>query len=383
MKLIHTGWRGLRRAGSLIYQGNDFSLHTGVWVTRISRGAVIVQFLVIAAVIAAHLLLWWRAGSGEKHWMSLIMMMCLLPISIISTGLAHALDKHPDRPPSNGVFAAWAGMTAVLGLPMGHLVLYVGQLIQPIATITSFLRFFPEIVVGLLVAFSYWRLVIIRLWHERLATEELKRHTAEQGQALAEARLHMLKAQIEPHFLFNTLASVQHLVRKDPAQADMLLSRLISYLRQAIPDVRGTASTLERELLSVQTYLDIVCVRMGGRLTINVECDPALAQVTFPSLIIHTLVENAIKHGIEMKTGPVSISVLGRTVMHGAQPAIAISVEDNGVGFGAAETVSGGVGLANIRDRLALAYHGAACLDIIDVPSGGVCATVSIPRSKV
>lgn len=381
MRLLHTGWRGLRRAGSLIYQGNDLSVHSGVWVTRISREATIVQFLVIGAAVAANVLLWWFAGRTEHQWAGAVMMLCVLPVVIISMVAAHALDKHPQRPPSNLVFAAWAGLTALLGLPLGHLVLFAAQQVQPLASMPVLRRFFPEIVVAFLVLTSYWRLLIIRLWHERLSSEELKRHTAEQGQSLAEARLHMLKAQIEPHFLFNTLASVQHLVRTDPAQADFLLSRLISYLRQAIPDVRGAASTLEREFMSVQAYLDIVRVRMGGRLEVLVQCEAALAQVPFPSLIIHTLVENAIKHGIEMKTGPVRIAVRGQGVAHGGQPGIAISVEDNGVGFGAAETVSGGVGLRNIRDRLALAYDGRARLDIGDLPGGGVCATVYIPRS--
>ncbi len=382
MKLLHAGWKGLRRAGSVIYQGNDLSVHSGVWVTRISREAVVGQVLVLAAMVAFDLYLWWSSGRLEKHWVISVLMNSALPIAFVSTVVAHALDRHPERPPSNKVFATWAALTVVLGLPLGHLVFYLAEHIQPFSSVPPFQRFFPETMVAVLLGISYWRLVIIRLWHERLVMEELKRHTAEQGQALAEARLHMLKAQIEPHFLFNTLASIQHLVRTDPAQADFLLSQLISYLRQAIPDARGTASTLAREFLSIQTYLDIVRVRMGGRLTVRVQCDPALAQVPFPSLIVHTLVENAIKHGIEMKTGPVSIAVQARETMHGAQPEIAISVEDDGVGFGAAETIGGGVGLRNIRDRLALAYDGRARLDISDAAGGGVCATVSIPRSE-
>lgn len=382
MKLLTTGWRGLRHAGSLIYQGNDLSVQSGVWVTRISREAVVVQFLLIAVMAFANLLIWWSSGRADKPWIATALTFCMLPVALASTLVARALDKHPDRPPSTKVFAAWAALTALLGLPLGHLVLFLAQLIQPISPITPFRRFFPEFGVAVLVAMSYWRLVIIRLWYERLATEELKRHTAEQGQALAEARLNMLQAQIEPHFLFNTLASVQHLVRNDPKQADFLLAQLISYLRQAIPDLRGTASTLEREFQSVQTYLDIVRVRMGARLEVLVECAPKLAQVAFPSLIIHTLVENAIKHGIEMKTGPVSITVQAREIVNGAQPEIAISVTDSGVGLGAADAVSGGLGLRNIRDRLALAYEGRARLEIGDAPGGGVRATVSIPGSE-
>ena len=369
----------MRRAGSLLYQGNDLSVNSGVWVTRISREAVVVQFLVIGAVVGVNLLLWWLAGRTDKHWTNSVMMSCVLPIVSVSTWLAHRLDTAPDRPPSNQAFATWAALMALTGLPLGHLVFFLAQQIQPLVSTGRFMRLFPEIVVAFLVATSYWRLLIIRLWHERLATEELKRRAAEQGQALAEAQLQMLQAQIEPHFLFNTLASVQHLVRNDPQQADFLLSQLVSYLRQAIPDQRGVASTLAREFASVQAYLNIVRVRMGTRLNVQVQCDSALEQVPFPALIIHTLVENAIKHGVEMKTGPVSIAVRACAVGEGAQQRIEICVIDSGVGLGAAETISGGLGLRNIRDRLALAYEGAARLEIGDAPGGGVCATVSFP----
>ena len=379
MNILQNTWLGLRRAGELIYQGNDLSVRSGVWITRISRGALIAQFLIVIAILVFNLLVWWTAGRTEKLWIGCMLVFCALPLTLVSTVLAHALDKHPNRPPSMEAFILWAGLTALISIPLGHLVFFLGEQIQPISHHPFFLRFFPEIVVGFVVGFSYWRLMLIRLWYERLATEALKRESAEQGQALAEMRLHMLQAQIEPHFLFNTLASVQHLVRKDPEQAEFLLARLNSYLRQAIPDARGAASTLGREFDSISAYLDIVRVRMGGRLAVTVQCDPALAEAPFPALIIHTLVENAIKHGVEMKTGPVSITVRANGTIGGA---IDVSVQDDGVGLGAMPAVSGGVGLRNIRDRLALAYNDRARLDIIDTPAGGVLATVSFPGTR-
>ncbi len=376
--LLRAGWGALGRAGRVIYQSHDMSVRSGVWVTRISRPAAIAQVLSLIALVVGSTLLWWYTGRSEKQWATAVLMLAAAPLALASTGLAHWLDKQPDRPPTTRVFVTWAVLTVLCGVPLGHLVLYFGHQIQPINSLPLLRLYFPEMAAAMVIATSYWRLVIIRLWYERLATEELKRHTAEQGQALAEARLHMLKAQIEPHFLFNTLASVQHLVRTDPAQADFLLTRLVSYLRQAIPDLRGTASTLGREFASVEAYLDIVRVRMGGRLEVEVDCESALAEVPFPSLVIHTLVENAIKHGVEMKPGPVRIGVLAR-----ATSGIEISVRDNGVGLDAAETVGGGVGLRNIRDRLALAYDGRARLEVSDAPGGGVLATVTIPGSKV
>ncbi len=383
MKLFQKAWNGVRRAGQLVYQGNDMSLNTGVWVTRISREAVVAQIVFSILVFGVNVLLWWSGGRGPKQWANLSMLTCAVVVGLLSTALAHALDKDPDRPPSLSTFLKWAGLTTLFGLPLGHLIFYVAAKVAPMPATWTMLGYFPEIMVAAVIGFSYWRLVIIQLWYERLATEALKRHTAEQGQALAETRLLMLQAQIEPHFLFNTLASVQHLVRKDPEQADFLLAQLISYLRQAIPDVRGAASDLGREFASVQTYLDIVRVRMGGRLTVRVACEAALEAVPFPALVIHTLVENAIKHGVEMKTGPVSISVLARDTLRHGMRVIDVSVEDDGVGLGETFGMGNGVGLRNIRDRLTLAYHGRARLDIADAPGGGVCATVTIPKESV
>jgi hypothetical protein len=378
MTILQTTWAGLKRARQIINQSNDMSPHTGVWITHISREAAIFQFLFMAVVFLMNLGLLWIGKRTDKQWAGTVMVFMAFPIAMISTALAHALDRQPDRPPSSKVFMLWAGLTALASIPLGHLVFYVADNISPITKPSLLLRLFPEFLVALIVGVSYWRLVIVRLWYERLATAELKRQAAEQGQALAQTQLQMLQAQIEPHFLFNTLASVQHLVRKDPEQADYLLTQLVSYLRQAIPDVRGTASTLGREFASVQTYLDIVRVRMGGRLTVTVQCDSLLTEVAFPSLVIHTLVENAIRHGVELKPGPVAIAVLAVQTDDG----IEISVQDSGVGLGSVQNGTGGVGLRNIRERLALAYDGRARLDVSDAPGGGVCATVKIAKES-
>lgn len=355
---------------------------TGVWMSRLSRGAIVANFsqvLVCVLVVAG---LWFVNKPTDAIWALNAVVACGTVVYYLGWLLAMAIDKHLERVPTTEEFTKWAGLTALLGLPAGHLVFFVAEKIQTLAALPSFLWFFPELMVGGVIAFSYLRFTYVRHWHERLSSEALKRHSAEQGQALAEARLTLLQAQIEPHFLYNTLASVQHLVHKDPENADFLLSQLISYLRQAIPDVRGTGSALGREFRLIQTYLNIVRVRMGGRLEVDVQCDPALVDVPFPNLMIHTLVENAIKHGVERKPGPVSIAVRAKRVAHGGQMRIDITVQDNGPGFGAGETVGTGLGLGNIRDRLAVAYQGRARLDITDAPGGGVCATVSIPESS-
>jgi signal transduction histidine kinase len=381
MKLLKNSWAGLKHTRDLLNEGSDMSPKTGVWISRLSRGAIIAQLALYLGCELALTVMWLLKGATDKMWAMNAVVTCGGAISYLSWLLAIAIDKHVERALTMEQFLKWAGLTALLGLPVGHLILYLAEKVQPLSALPSLMSFFPELMVGGLIAFSYLRFTYVCQWHERLNSEALKRHSAEQGQALAEARLTLLQAQIEPHFLYNTLASVQHLVRKDPENADFLLSQLISYMRQAIPDVRGTASALGREFGLIETYLNIVRVRMGGRLEVDVQCDPALADVPFPSLIIHTLVENAIQHGVERKPGPVSIAVRAARVAHDGQARIDITVQDNGPGFGAGDTVGTGVGLVNIRDRLVVAYQGRARLDITDAPGGGVRATVSIPGS--
>jgi hypothetical protein len=383
MELLKNSWTGLKHTRDLLNEGSDLSPKTGVWMSRLSRGAIIAQFALAlgAELLIAAMFLMKKPTDGV--WALNAGIACGLVIFYVSWLLAMAIDKHHDRVPTTEEFLKWAGLTAVLGLPVGYLILFGADKIQSFSAMSHLLWFVPEATVGSLIVFCYWRFTYVRHWHDRLSSEALKRHSAEQGQALAEARLTLLQAQIEPHFLYNTLASVQHLVRKDPDNADFLLTQLISYLRQAIPDVRSTGSFLGREFSLIETYLNIVRVRMGGRLTVDVQFDPALADLPFPHLIIHTLVENAIKHGVELKPGPVSISVKAARVDHEGQARIDITVQDSGPGFGIGETVGTGVGLVNVRDRLALAYQGSARLDITDVPGGGVRATVSISEGSI
>ena len=245
----------------------------------------------------------------------------------------------------------------------------------------QYISFIPEFFWAGIIALGLLQFLFRHRWQRRLDEEKLKREAAEQGQALAQAQLKLLQAQIEPHFLFNTLASVQHLVRKDPPRADFLLSQLIRYLREAMPDIRGMGSTLGREFGLVEAYLNIVRIRLDGRLEVKVSIPPELAEVSFPVLIVQTLVENAIKHGIEPKPGPVHIYVTASEATVEGKKFIDVCVSDDGVGFGVAETMGTGVGLRNIRERLAGLYGSSARLSITEVKPSGVCATVRIPRT--
>lgn len=227
-----------------------------------------------------------------------------------------------------------------------------------------------------LYAFLVWmRDVHVTQWKRRVAEQAARAERAEMGRKLAEAQLAMMQAQIEPHFLYNTLASVQYLVRHDSRAADFLLTQLIRYLRHAMPRLRQTMSTLEQEFELADAYLQIARLRMGGRLSVTVELPAALHEVPFPPLILQTLVENALKHGVEPKPGSARIDVSAER----RDGVVLLQVTDDGVGLGAAKATAGsGTGLPNIRERLQGIYGDLASLSVVGNPAGGVTSIVAL-----
>lgn len=191
---------------------------------------------------------------------------------------------------------------------------------------------------------------------------------------LAQTQLHLLQAQVEPHFLYNTLASAQLLTRSDPARADLMLGHLIAFLRSSLPGVNAEQSTLGVEVERSQAYLDILRIRMGERLKIVVDVPDALRSVPLPSLLLQTLVENAIKHGLEPKSGGGTLWI--RAEQEG--DAVRISVADDGRGL-QAESTGTGLGLKNVRDRLHLLYGTRASLVLATNYPAGITATMKFP----
>jgi len=196
-----------------------------------------------------------------------------------------------------------------------------------------------------------------------------------------EARMAMMQAQVEPHFLFNTLASIDHLIEFDPKRASQMQRNLISLLRASMPSMRSTDSglrPLDLELAVVRPYLEILKVRMEERLTTEIDVPDGLLSAEFPPMMIQTLVENSIKHGLEPKAEGGHLSVKAE-IRHGK---LAVTVSDTGLGFEAAaqgSTHGTGVGLANIRERLALLYGSKASLTIANNPVGGTIVTITVP----
>jgi sensor histidine kinase YesM len=241
----------------------------------------------------------------------------------------------------------------------------------------------PSIVVSVLVlsfvlsavAYQFFRQQARLAEVEAERARERARSLAAEKQAL-DAQLRTLQAQIEPHFLFNTLANVVGLIDAQPAEARRMLERLIDLLRGSLSASRARHATLGHELDLVRAYLDILAIRMGRRLRVEIVADDALRTLPLPPLLLQPLVENAIQHGIEPKEGGGRVRVAARR--DAAQ--LEIVVEDDGAGFGAL-TRGGGVGLANLRERLAALYGDAARLAIEDA-APGTRVRVTLPLSQ-
>jgi len=218
--------------------------------------------------------------------------------------------------------------------------------------------------------------VILRAKHARnlarLARAEAERHQLEKN--VLEAQLQLMQAQVEPHFLFNTLANVQHLVETDPASASRMLDSLIQYLRAALPQMREGATNLGREIDMARAFLDIHRVRMGSRLRYAIEVPDALRGCSFPPMMLISLVENALKHGVDPCCEEGAITLSARE----SGGRLQVSVADTGEGVRPGNG-GGGVGLANIRERLKALYGPSARLVLEENTPRGVIASIEVP----
>ncbi len=194
----------------------------------------------------------------------------------------------------------------------------------------------------------------------------------------AEARLKLLQAQIEPHFLFNTLANLQALITVDPARAQAMLHHLDSYLRATLATTRNEWDTVAEEFALLEGYLEILAIRMGERLAYELDMPLALADAKLPPMLLQPLVENAIRHGLEPKVEGGVVRVSARE--EGKQ--LVLVVEDTGLGLGSSKSAGTGVGLAHVKERLAAVYGAAASMQTGDNDGGGVKVTLRLPLQK-
>jgi hypothetical protein len=204
---------------------------------------------------------------------------------------------------------------------------------------------------------------------------ELERSELER-QAL-DARLRLLQSQVEPHFLFNTLANVRELVDSGSPQASTVLDSLIAYLRAAVPRLQDPATTFAQELPLVQAYLELMHMRMPDRLQFTLHADDAVLALRCPPMALLTLVENAVRHGIDPSEEGGRIDV--RLQVRGAR--CQAQVSDTGVGLQGAGSGLG-TGLATLRERLALVFGGDAQLRLVVLEPHGVCAELEFPARR-
>lgn len=258
--------------------------------------------------------------------------------------------------------------TAAAGIALGGLAAAVISLAPNWQALLDVERLLPEWTLGALFAAFFIALSLL--------TAEMRRRellAADTRQQLLEARLQTLTAQIEPHFLMNTLANLRYLIKNDTAAAAQMLEHLADFLQGALERSRTTHSTLGQEIELVESYLKIMQFRLGGRLKFSITAQPELADVSFPPLLLQTLVENALRHGIEPagSGGNVDVSI------QRAGGQIVLRVSDDGIGL-RPDSVPG-VGLRNTLERLSSFYDGRASFDLGRGARSGTVATISIP----
>jgi len=309
-----------------------------VMIAHVTRQHLVSGLLTLVAVALGVALLPERAG-GRVRWLAMFALLALA--SAVSAGIQLALARDPVSSTKEAV--GWCSEVAVLWTALGLMAYGLAGSIRDQAR----------------------------------ARRRLGQQTAEQNAlsaAAVEARLNVLQAQIEPHFLFNTLANVRRLCEVDPERGRGMLGSLLDYLRAALPAMRRSSSALGEEFELVRAYLAVLQHRMGERLRFRIELSDQLAEARIPPLILPTLVENAIRHGLAPlpEGGTITVSA----ARDGDQ--VVVRVADDGAGFQAAS--GSGVGLANTRARLSALFGAAARLSLRGNEPRGVIAEVRLPH---
>jgi LytS/YehU family sensor histidine kinase len=222
----------------------------------------------------------------------------------------------------------------------------------------------------------YWVIVAVSFafnYYGKFRERELR--AAELEKSLAQAKLHALQMQLNPHFLFNSLHSISALMHQDVEAADRMIVRLSDLLRAALEKSDAQEVTLRDELKFLQSYLEIEKIRFGSRLTVTTEIPADLLDARVPNLILQPLLENAIRHGIEPHAKPGIIELRAQRV----NGELTLDVSDNGAGVSNANAIREGVGLSNTRARLRTLYGEAHRFEMGNRPEGGLRVRLTIP----
>ncbi|HYM48055.1 MAG TPA: sensor histidine kinase [Burkholderiaceae bacterium] len=263
------------------------------------------------------------------------------------------------------VIGYWIGLT-LLGVDVGRIVQGAPRVVVAIVTVS-------------IIFSTFWYRHLSgkrRLAHAEAESERERARAVELQRQAIDAQLRSLQAQIEPHFLFNTLANVVSLIDTAPDKARLMLERLIELLRASLAASRSERTTLGQEAALVAAYLDILRIRMGERLSYTINVPPDLMGAHIPPLSLQPLVENSIKHGLEPKLEGGSVHLIART----ADGALQLDVEDDGMGF--SPQAGAGVGLANLRERMSSLYGGKARL-VVEELARGTRVRMTIPLAQI
>jgi LytS/YehU family sensor histidine kinase len=213
------------------------------------------------------------------------------------------------------------------------------------------------------------------IWQQKLRAAELG--SARLETALAQTEIKLLKAELDPHFVFNALHTISALVHRDPQAADRMICRLSDFLRLSLASTGALEVTLQQELAHLRSYMEVQMVRFRGRLTLEVDVPPELRHCQVPNLLLQPLIENVVKHAVAKGLKPVHAAVRAR---HRGER-LEIEIADDGPGLPpvAPELRREGIGLTNTRARLSKLYGGAHRLVLADRPEGGTGIVVELP----
>ncbi|HTA66182.1 MAG TPA: histidine kinase [Xanthomonadaceae bacterium] len=373
--------------GWTLYQ--NFRTFTWPWLLR--RGIVFWPLAILAGCTYAT---WHASGMGAwGDWPGLALRACVASLVAVSAGpLLATWIRHQRLPFAVErvlvllaiLLGLWAGVAALnwAGTYHAHLMqaysgrhMEIGQFGQAVYFLANTIN---ASVFVLVLAGGGFAAVYYFGERRRIAQYATVRQieSLRTERNAADMRLAVLQAQVEPHFLFNTLASVRSLIASEPERAARTIDALAAYLRATLPRMRTTGieeATLGRQIDLCLGYLELMNVRTAGRIEVRVEANDEARAQSFPPLILLTLVENAVTHGIEPKPGPGTIAI----VAGAADGSLTVSVEDDGRGLQPGTTP--GLGLANVRAQLRDRFGTRASFDIASRVGGGVSARIRIP----
>jgi len=330
----------------------------------------ITRFLQVGLFSAAiAVLIWWLTGWGD-----------FLPVLLVSLSIGWSLNlafvlAHDWL---SGRIGPWLAPVPIVALGLAAGLVIGGALVgnHPLYFFTqSFATLGLALFFGITGSLIFYTRERLYRTSQQLAEAELRE--SQQQKLLTETELKLLQAQIEPHFLFNTLSNIAQLIPGDPELAGKTLENLTTLLRASLTRTRTGETTLGQEIEFAGAYLAIQATRMQGRLRYEIDLPDELRDIPLPPLLVQPLLENAVTHGIESLSAGGEVSFTARKI----DDELILSVHDTGAGI--SETgANGGTGLRNVRDRLRLRYGPNASLELTPANPRGVNAVINIPLER-